>query len=625
MADESTGSEGGQPPHPAGHRPPLTPPRRSSGPITALLVLSGLGAMLFAASVAAVLYLAVWEAPGVVNEGSYLHVRLTGETADAPVPGGLILEPDDFPPVTTEIASAIRRAESDERIRGVWMQVEGAGFGWGGAQEIRSALASLTASGKPCVAYAETYSTLGYYLASACDDVVMAPSGVGMVVGLAASTTYYKGTFDKLGIEPEFEHVGDFKTAVEPYERTEPSEASVEATTSLLNSLWGLWLADVADSRGVTEEALQGLVDDPAMSPQRALERGVVDALAFVDQVRAALPRLGEEGWAESLDTAEAAEDAAVEVTSMKEYLKDLRAEWASARKSVAVMHLSGPIVSGEADGGLFGQQAVADRTFAKWMKEARKDDSVAGVVLRVDSPGGSGLASDMMWREIRRFQETGRPVVVSMADAAASGGYYISAPADWVVAQPATITGSIGVFGGKMNLAGTYEKLGMTQATYKRGEQADLFSSTRAFSDEGREAYRGFLQDFYDRFLGRVAEGRDMPVEAVHEVAQGRVWTGAQALERGLVDELGGLDVAVAKVGELAEEPGLGLTRWPRRRGFFDLLMEDLQGNDASVSVTVAGLELVDSAHLDEVLMLQRVLADGGVAALMPGRLQVR
>ena len=608
--------------------PPAAPERgasssRGSTPITVLLLLSGLGAGVFAASIAAVLYLLVWESPGQVNEGSYLDIRLSADVSDAPVPGGLFLEPEDFPPVTTEVAAAIRKAREDERIRGVLVRLDGPSMGWGGAHEIRSALTELRASGKPCVAYAEMYSTLSYFLGSACDEVVLAPSGIGMVVGLAATTTYYKGVFDKLGVDAEFEHVGDFKTAVEPYERAEPSEASVAATATLLDSLWDEWITKVAESRGVAPDAVQQWVDDPAMSPRAALDRGLVDALAFPDQVRQALSGLGEDGWSDLLS--EPAEEPKPELTPLREYLKDVRSAWAAPRKTVAVMHLSGPIVSGEVEGGLFAQQAVADKTFAKWMEEAREDDDVEGVVLRVDSPGGSGLASDMMWREIRRFQETGRPVVVSMADAAASGGYYISAPADWVVAQPGTITGSIGVFGGKLNLAGVYEKVGLTQATFKRGEQADLFSTTAPFSDAGKDAYRGFLQDFYDLFLQRVAEGRELDVAQVHEVAQGRVWTGVQALERGLVDELGGLHTAIDKVGELAGSSELGVTRWPRRKGFVDVLLEDLQSPEAAVRVSLVGFDDVSDAAMEEVFMLQRVLADGGVAALLPGTLKVR
>ncbi len=616
--------------------PPRPPePRGASASMRVLVLLSAVGAVLFGLSLAGVLYLVAWESPGEVREGSFLDLKLSSAVQDAPAAGGLMLDPQEFPPVTSEVAAMIRKAANDERIDGVLLRIEDLAVGWGGVQEVRGALVALREAGKPCVAYAETYSTTSYYLASACDEVALAPAGIGLVLGISSTTSYYKGTFDKLGIDPEFEHVGDFKTAVEPFERTEPSEAAQEATRALLDSLWGTWRAEVASSRGVSEETVQSWVDSAALSPSEAAGLGMVDVLAFPDQVKAGLSLLGAEDWPAALAEAEPASDKelAKRLTAMGEYLKDLRQSRGSSSSYVAVLHAKGSIVSGEAPGGLFSQQVVADKTFSRWIREAREDDRVVGMVIRVDSPGGSGLASDMIWREIKRFQATDRPVVVSMADLAASGGYYLSAPADWIVAQPGTLTGSIGVFGGKLNLSGAYDKLGITQSTATRGEHADLFSSTSSFSDSGREAYRTFLQDFYDRFLERVAEGRDLSTEEVHEVAQGRVWTGQQALDRGLVDELGGLDRAVAKVEEISQSEDLGLVRWPKRKGFVELLLEDLEsGGDVSsrivesvgrTLVPLAGspltAELVPRRHVDTLWVLDRVLADG-VAAWLPG-----
>ena len=285
------------------------------------------------------------------------------------------------------------------RIAGVWLRLRGPSFGWASAQEVRSALGALREAGKPCVAYSETYSTLDYYLASACDHVVMAPSGIGMVLGLSATTTYYKGTLELLGIEPEMEHVGDFKTAVEPFERSEPSDASVEATESLLNSLWSQWVADVSAGRGLEPDQVQALVDAPSLSPTRAMARGLVDALAYPDQLRAHLDRAHEDGWRDLLGQPADDESEPSRVTKLSEYLKDVRRDWGSGTGIVAVLHASGQIVSGEAEGGLFSQQAIADKTFARWMREIRENDGVRALVLRIDSPGGSGLASDMIWR----------------------------------------------------------------------------------------------------------------------------------------------------------------------------------------------------------------------------------
>jgi protease-4 len=350
----------------------------------------------------------------------------------------------------------------------------------------------------------------------------------------------------------------------------------------------------------------------------------MVDHLAYADQIRGHIDALGTDDFAARLKGPDALDEKEVDesFTPLDRYVATLRSE-SPRGDQVAVVYAAGPIVSGEA-GGLFAEQLIADKTFASWMEEIRESDDVKAVVLRVDSPGGSGLASDMIWREIRRTQELGKPVVVSMAGYAASGGYFISAPADWVIAQPGTLTGSIGVFGGKLDLSGTFDKLALREATWKRGEEAKLLSMSAPFTDTGRAVFRAFLSDFYEKFLSRVADGREMQRDEVHAVAQGRVWTGAQALERGLVDELGGIDRAIAKASELAKIEGTpGLRRWPKQKSFFEVLIEDLEGDALSVSprVELPGLE---SDPIGDLLVLERILADGA-AAYLPGDLRLR
>lgn len=602
-------------------------PRRSGATSTTtriLLLITAFGAGIFLASIGLVVWLLTFEDSGDVQEGSFLRVRLSGPLMDAPVQGGLFLEPDDIPPTTTEIADAIRAAADDERITGMYMSFDNVAGGWGSLQELRGAIDDFTEAGKPCVAYSEMWSNGSYYLASGCDQVLLAPGGITMVNGLSATVTYYAGTFEKLGVEAHFEHVGDFKSAVEPYERTEPSEAAAEAMEYLLDGLYSQMVQDIASGRELPVEQVEQLIDHPPMSPNVALERGLVDGLAFPDAVLARAPSVADEGWLETIGEPledEELEDIEDAYTTLGEYLKGVRAEHKSADQKIAVVHADGAIMSGDAEGGLFGSPGLTDRAFRKWMKEARDDEEVSAVVIRVNSPGGSGLASDMMWNEVKRTQAAGKPVVVSMADYAASGGYYISAPADWIVAQPSTITGSIGVFGGKIDLGGLYEKVGMSEHTYKRGQEADLFSASKGFSDDGRAIYRQFLSDFYEVFLGRVSDGREMDRDAVHEVAQGRVWTGTQALERGLVDELGGLDVALAKAAELSGTDDYGLVRLPRQKDFFELLMEDLEKSDKpTVQLEIPGLE---TAVIGDLFMLDRILEDGA-AALMPGRIVI-
>lgn len=600
--------------------------KTSSTTTRILLLITGIGVAAFLASVGLVSYLLMRTDWGDVKEGSFLAVNLQGALQDAPARGGLFLDPDQFPILVSEYAAGIRKAAEDDRIEGIYLTLDGPRGGFSSLQEIRSALADFREAGKPCVVYAEAYSTPTYYLASACEHLVLAPGGVNMVNGLSAEVTYYAGILEKIGAQAEMEHVGDFKSAVEPFERTGPSEAASEAMDYLLDGLYDQLIADIAEGRGRSVGEVRDWIDRPALSPAEALRRGMIDALAYPDQVRARLEEAGSEGWAESLVSVVTDDPPPKDegLTRFKEYLKGMRAAEKRQAAQIAVIHAEGQIVSGESEGGLFGDSALADKTFAKWMKEAREDKSIKAVVLRVNSPGGSGLASDMMWREIRRTQDAGKPVVVSMGDYAASGGYYISAPADWIVAGPLTITGSIGVFGGKLNLAGTYEKLGLTTHTYTRGAEADMFSSTAPFSEQGRLSYRQFLSEFYDFFLDRVADGRNLSRDDVHAVAQGRVWTGTQAVERGLVDELGGLDVAVAKAAELAGLEAWGVRRLPRQKGLMELVLEDMQKTTApTVRVDLGLLPGLAEGELRDLVLLDRVL-DDGVAALLPGKLRI-
>ncbi len=603
------------------------PPKRNSSATRILLAVSFLGILVFVGSLLFVFYMVTGVDEGEISDESYAKLVLSGPIPESPPPPSLFADPNKPRPTLTELSRAIRAAGTDDRIDGLYVQLDMPSAGWGGLQELRGALEDFREAGKPCVAYAEMYDDTSYYLASACDKVVMAPSGISMVNGLASSITYYAGTFEKLGIDAEFEHVGDFKSAVEPYERTEPSEAAAEAQNYLLDGLYGTIIADIARGRGLTDAQARSMIDHPPMSPQHALDSGLVDALAFRDAVMARIHQVQNDDWVETLaePVPEELQTAVKDrFTPISEIVKSVRAENAEKADRIAVIYAEGPILSGEAEGGLFGSQILADRTFRSWMRDAREDDSVKAIVLRVNSPGGSGLASDMMWREIELAKADGLPVVVSMADYAASGGYYIAAPADWIVAQPNTITGSIGVFGGKLNLGGLYEKAGMTQHDFKRGELSDLFSSTSGFSEEGRATYRRFLSDFYERFLEKVTEGRGMSRDDAHAVAQGRVWTGTQALDRKLVDELGGLDEAIVKAAELAEiDPEqAGLTNWPRQKDLVELLLEDF-GNASTPTIEVdLGMapfaDEVTSEHAQHLFLLEAMLQDGAVA-LMP------
>jgi protease-4 len=603
--------------------------RRTTRVTQVLLAITVLGLMVFVGSIGLTVYFFTRADRGDVSEGSFLLVRLSGPIPDAPVRGGLFLDPEDFPPVAGEVAQAIRKAADDERIDGVYLRLDNPEAGFGTYQELRDALGHLRQAGKPCLAYSELYTSGTYYLASACDKVVIAPSGISLVSGLSISLTYYAETFEKIGVEAEYEHVGEFKSAVEPYERTGPSEAATEMYEALLDSLYDQMVAGIAEGRGKTPEEVRSLIDALDLTPEAAVEQGLFDAMAFPDGVVATLPQLGDETWAEEVAKIhEPLDDEELDkrFTPLGEYVKELRAEQRKAKKKVAVIHAEGEIMSGDDDGGLFGEMVLADGRFRRWIRHARENEDVVAVVLRVNSPGGSGLASDMMWHEVERLKAAEKPVVVSMGDYAASGGYYIACNADYIVAQPATLTGSIGVMGGKFNVAGTFEKVGLHTALFKRGELADLLSPTTGFSEEGRETFREYLENYYGGFVTKVAEGRGMEYAAVDSVAQGRVWTGEQALGHKLVDQLGGLDVAVAKAAELGGVEEYGILRLPEQRSFFDLLMEDLaQARSPKLTLEIEPPVPGAEEALREVLLVTEMASDNGVLLYLPGNLRVQ
>ncbi len=542
--------------------------------------------------------------PIMSESSAWLHLRITPTIEESPGSEGLMVDALDMPPLSTEVSAAILHAADDPEIEGLFVEIGSLGVGWAQADEMRAAMLAFSEVGKPCVAWAHTLTNREYFLATGCEEIHLAPAGLTLVNGLAMTQTYYAGTFERFGVSSNFAHVGDFKSAIEPYERSGPSEAASEATNAILDSLYSRIVAAIAEGRGLDDDAALALIDDPPITPKDALERGMIDALSFRDQV----------------------EDDVIDADLLEfsDYLRDLRMEWRNGGPTVAVIYAVGTIVSGSSNPGMFGGNYIGDRTLRKQLEQVREDEDVAAVVLRVNSPGGSGNASDAIWREVALTREV-KPVVVSMSDYAASGGYYISMGADHIVAEPTTLTGSIGVFGGKLNLAGVYESLGVTLHTYQRGEYAQLLSSTSDWGEAERAKFQRFLGSFYDLFLERAAEGRQMSTEQVHAVAQGRVWTGTQALELGLIDSLGGLDDAVAiAVDKAGIEGEPSLLRIPERRGFIEQLLEEMSNPDAA---DVRALMPVGEAPRmwADLVALERVLSDGQVAALLPGRLDLR
>ncbi len=586
-----------------------------------LLVVTAIGLAIAAASVVAVVLLMQSGPPTLSDEPEWLELRIAGSLGESPGSEALLVDPVDMPPLVTELSRSIRDAAADDEIAGLYLKLGATNLGWANTDELRRAILDFQAAGKPCVAWTEQLTTKDYLLASACETVHLAPAGAVLVTGLATTRMYYAETFERYGVSANFEHVGDFKSAVEPYERTGPSPAAQEANDFLLDGLYGVLVDGIAEGRKVERSVAEGWLNDPPITPDAALAAGMVDHLSYADEAKASL---GDD----------------VDTRGQKAWLRDRRQAWKSGAKKVAVIYTEGAIIDGSSSQDMFGSRYIGHRTVVSQLRKARKDDDVAAVVLRVSSPGGSGSASDAIWREVVRTRDE-KPVVVSMGDYAASGGYYISMAANHIYAEPGTLTGSIGVFGGKMNLAGVYQDFGVHLHTDQRGDYANLLSGTSDFSEAERVKFKAFLAGFYDIFITKAAEGRDMDKEALHAVAQGRVWTGAQALDKGLVDELGGLDDAIAKAASLASVEDYGIQRIPERKGLIDQLMEELgnTGDDeesvqsalpdsALAGVAAAQLSALPAGartSLAGLSRLERVLGGNGVAAMLPGDLDLQ
>ena len=537
----------------------------------------------------------------------WLVVKVGPGNSESPGSEGLFVDPAQIPPLATEVSSAIRHASTDDSIDGILLKINGLGGGWARAEDLRQALMTFRASGKECVAWSPGYTTKSFYAASGCNEVTTAPEGITMVTGVNITQSYYAETLSMLGVSANFEHVGDFRSAVEPYERTGPSEEADLATNELLDSLYGSIVSGIAAGRDVESATVLDWIDNPPLAAADAEQRGLIDSRIYEDMVKETV--LGER-----------------KVVSLRRYLNETGSQWGSSG-TIAVVYLEGPIIVGKGEVGLFGDTVIGSVTVTNMLEELRKDDSVDAVVLRVSSPGGSGQASDDIWDAVNRLKEA-KPVVVSMGDYAASGGYYISMNANHIFAEPTTITGSIGVFGGKMNFAGLFAKAGISQHEYSRGQRSDLLSSSEDFDDDDKAVFRAFLEHFYTVFITKAAEGRDMTPEAMHEVAQGRVWTGTQALEHGLIDGLGGLDDAIAHAAGLAElDSGFDIQRLPRTKDFFEQLLEEMAGAPDAHSTSTHMRKAVPEPlqyPLHIAWLLQEISRHDAAIAMLPGALEV-
>lgn len=467
----------------------------------------------------------------------------------------------------TGLLMQIKKAKVDKRISAILLDIDMSGIGWGKSEELRDAITDFRTSGKPVYAFMEMGLNKEYYIATACDRIYLAPPGELFTIGLAADVMFFRGSLDKLGIYPDMYQIGKYKSAGDTFTRKEMSEAHSEAVNSLLEDLYTRYVEAIAKARSKSPEDIRAIIDNAPYNASQAKDVGLIDGAVFRDDVEKELKT--KLGYKENEDLA---------IARGSQY-RDVPPESLGLNKGekIAVIYGTGNIGSGSSENSPSGEQSIGSDTMARALKDAAADKTVKAIVLRVDSPGGSGLASDIIWQAVETAKQK-KPVVVSMSDVAASGGYYISAGANKIIAEPSTITGSIGVVAGKPVVKGLYDWLGISNEYVLRGKNSGMFRETEKFSDTERQKFQEWINTtYYDQFVPKVARGRNKNSEYIDSVGQGRVWTGAQAKERGLVDEFGGLERAVEVAKELAKIPaekGVQRVIFPYPRTFLQQLI---------------------------------------------------
>ena len=501
-------------------------------------------------------------------------------TAD--LTGGLSDEPDPdsasrllFGKTTTlrDFVDAADRAADDPRVKSLFVEIGGDTLGLAKTQQVRDTIAAFRAKGKFAVAFADTYGEGGpgtrpYYLATACDEIWLQPLGQVALTGLRSETPFVKGLLDKLGVSADFEHREEFKTAMNSLTETQMTGPQREEVEALLTSVWGQVAQGVAGARKLSADQVTALADRAPLSAEEAQAAGLVNRIGYRDQAMTA-------AWNHAAPGAK--------YVTLSRYLKEAGRPHASGSE-IALIYGTGLITRGGSASGALGTQDFGARTIARAFAAAARNRDVRAIVFRIDSPGGSATASETIWRNVEEARRSGKPVIVSMGDVAASGGYYVAAPADKIVAEPATLTGSIGVLAGKIVLGGLMEKLGIAFASAERGANSSMFSATAGFSPQARERLNHELDDTYAGFKNHVAAGRHLSADAVEAVAKGRVWSGEDAKARGLVDALGGYETALTLAREAAKLPDdapLNVVVYPRERGLFAALAARLRGDD--------------------------------------------
>ena len=538
-----------------------------------------------------------------VSSNSTLLLEITGDLQENE-PSGVLGQFLEAPPTVRSIVDSLRKAAVDTRVTSVLIRPTGNAVLWGKVQEIRDAIVAFKRSKKPIIAYLEQGGDQQYYLASACDKVFLMPTASLDLTGMANYELFLRGTLDKIGALPDAIHVGDYKTASNTFTEHSFTKAHREMAESLNTDLYEQLIAGIADGRHKTPADVRQLFDHGPYLPEDAVRAGLVDDLAYDDEIDDKV-QLGK---------------GRVNTLRQQDYRHvGLPSLGLNRGPRIALIYAVGLINTGRSNDAPSGQVLGSD-TMVEYLRKVRADDSIRAIVLRIDSPGGSAIASDVIWREISLTREK-KPVIASMSDVAASGGYYIAMPAHAIVAQPATLTGSIGVVLIRFVIDGTLDKLGVNIETVKEGKYADIFSPVRPFTPDERKKIGDLMQATYDTFVEKAAAGRNSTPERIDAVAQGRVWTGKQAKELGLVDELGGLDRALEIAKErakIAAGTEVELVVYPPKKSLLEVVAEPLGRTDSTGALTSL-LGVRNAQAINAVTAPLRLFRRGEPLALMP------
>lgn len=558
-----------------------------------------------------------------IRDNSVLALKISGAMPD--------YVPDDpfrrlfggQPQSLGSLMAQFRKAKVDKRISAVLLDIDMSEAGWAKSEEIRGAIEDFRSSGKPVYAYMETGLNKDYYIATACDKIFVPPPGELFTIGLAADVMFFRGSLDKLGIYPDMYQIGKYKSAGDTFTQKQMTDAHREYINALLDDLYGRYLDGISKARKKSVDEVKALIDDAPYSAAKAKEIGLIDGALYRDDVEKELKkRLGYKDT-DDLHVARGSDYRQISQESLGLNKGD----------KIAVVYAAGDITSGKSTFGGSGQETIGSDSLVRTINDVRDDKSIKAIVLRIDSPGGSGLASDIIWRAIEAAKAK-KPVVVSMSDVAASGGYYIACNANKIVAEPSTITGSIGVVGGKPVIKGFYDWIGVTNEYVMRGKNAGMFRESEKFSDTERAKFQEFLQSTYQDFTSKVAKGRGKEQTYIDSIGQGRVWTGNQGKDRGLVDEYGGLDKAIEIAKQLAKIPadkGIERVILPQPPTFFEQLMsadDDVSAEARAEAKQQAALLSALPEEMRESFRYAQLLdrANKGEAIyLMPFRLKIK